>query len=219
MASLTRGWLMGGVAAAIALSCGTASASTLTLNFAAISTNSGAANAAAAAANLRVDVDPAGTNQVKFTTYWTTEARGVITGIYFDDGTLLGISSVFNNGPNFVQGGSPGDLPGGNNINPAFQTTAGFYATASGVKNGIEELGDYVAITFNLIQGQTFNDVVNALNQATGVGGLRVGLRVQSIIPGGQGDGFVNLNPIPLPVASVMGLAGLGLVGGIRRRR
>src|SRR5687768_16825369 len=47
-----------------------------------------------------------------------------INDVYFDDGTLFGIASISNgSGTNFAQNANPGDLPGGNTLDPPFITS------------------------------------------------------------------------------------------------
>jgi hypothetical protein len=114
-----------------------------------------------------------------------------ITDVYFDDGTLLGIASIADSGGGvaFSQGASPGDLPGGNGLDPNFDATAGFTADSDppAQPNGVNP-GEWLEITFNLIAGQTYLDVINALN---GGEDLRIGIHVQGFEDGGS-ESFVN---------------------------
>jgi hypothetical protein len=147
-----------------------------------------------------------------------------ITGIYFDDGALLGIASI-NEGPGvqFTQGGSPPNLPAGNTASPPFVTTAGFLADSDPPvqPNGVNP-GEWVEIIFNLKLGKTVADVNTALAMGGVDGGLRVGLHVQAQ-PDGQSDSYLNnFAVVPLPAAAWMGMSLLGGVGGVgffRRRR
>ncbi len=178
-------------------------------------TGNNVANAAAGESQLAVEVDAVGPNQVSFKFTNTGPLAMSITDIYFDDGTLLGIASITNGGPSvdFSQGASPGNLPGGNALSPAFQTTAGFSADSNPPTqpNGVNP-GEMVTIVFNLINGMTFADTINALN--TPGDHLRIGIHVQGFANGGS-ESFVNRVPAP----SALALLGLGGLAAARRRR
>lgn len=179
-------------------------------------TNNSATNTTNGIAQLTVTVSagPAA-NQVSFRFDNAGPAAMSITDVYFDDGTLLGIASITDSGAgvSFSQGGSPPNLPGGNTLTPAFNTTAGFLADSNppAQPNGVNP-GEWLTITFNLINGKTFADTLAALN--TPGDHLRVGIHVQGFSDGGS-ESFVNQVPTP-------GAAALLAVGGLmaaRRRR
>lgn len=191
------------------------------------------------------------TNQVRFQFTHSAAAgsSSYIDGVYFDDGALLGIAEIVNGpGVRFEQKKvAPPDLPGGEELDPDFQTTAGFLAdvqqnAADGV-NG----GEYVDIIFDLKDDPlgskvylTFQDVIDSLHNGqhlepsdnnkpytvqesfkTGKGlSLRVGLQVQGLGPGGNGsDQLVNV-PGPSTVALVsMGLLSIGTCSWFGRGR
>jgi hypothetical protein len=206
--------------AALGLVIGSAAmAAPVTVNFTRITSN-GSANPAA---QLSAIISDAGSNQVavRFLNDVSNGMAASITDVYFDDGTLMGISSVTSSaGVNFSQGASPGNLPGGNNISPAFETTQGFSADSNPpiTANGVNSSSEWLDVTFNLINNKTFADTVVAL----GTGELRIGMHVQGIGQAGDSEGFVNTPPsvvIPLPGAAGMGIAGLLGVAAIRRRR
>ncbi len=154
-----------------------------------------------------------GANQVYFQFSNTGPNAMSITDVYFDDGTLLGIASITNgSGVSFSQNASPPNLPGGNNITPAFQVTAGFSADSNppAQPNGVNP-GETLTIVFNLLGGFTFADTINALNTPGDV--LRIGIHVQGFAGGGS-ESFVNT-----PTPGALGLLGLaGLVAARRRR-
>ncbi|MCK0506837.1 PEP-CTERM sorting domain-containing protein [Aromatoleum anaerobium] len=166
-------------------------AAAIPLSFTSI-TNNNAGDADIGEAQLTVDVTDAGSNQVSFLFANVGLDASSITDIYFDDGTLLGIASIINGlGVSFSQGASPGDLPGGNGITPAFETTAGFLADSDppAQPNGVNP-GEQVTIIFDLQGGGTFADVLSEL----GTGELRIGIHVQGFASGGS-ESFINTPP------------------------
>jgi hypothetical protein len=192
---------------------------------------------------LQMDVTSAGTtstgvHQVDFTFRNLSALGSSITEIYFDDGSLLGIASVNDSGPGvtFTQIGSsqPPDLPSGNAITPTFDVTAGFAVdtgdkgNTKGVENKLDSgsTQEFVTIRFDLINGTTFNDTLNALGGPLGDGfDLRVGLHVRGFNLGGgidESESFVNLpnmtSPIPEPGQWALLLSGLTLLAARRRR-
>lgn len=181
------------------------------------------------ASQLTVEVNDAGTamgfHLVDFIVRNTGPLASSITDVYFDDGTLLGIVQIVDSGGgvSFSQGASPGNLPGGNAVD--FQATAGFMADSDPPvqPNGVNP-GEWLRIRFALQLGVDYQDTLDAiqlgLEQGGVTGSLRFGLHVQGLA-GGESDSFVNGTPvsvIPLPTAGAMGLAGLALVAGRRRR-
>jgi hypothetical protein len=167
-------------------------------------------------ANLSVEVIDLGSNQVQFKFF--NNSTSSLTDVYFDDGTLLGIYDITGSGGvSFSQVATPGNLPGGTLATPPFVTTEDFSADSnpSVSLNGVSQ-GEWVAITFDLLNNKTYADTLAALN---GGSDLRIGVHVQSY-PGGYSEGFIN-NPVPVPEAETyaMMLAGLGLVGWAARRR
>lgn len=80
-----------------------------------------------------------GNNEVNFR--FSNAADGVpssITEVYFDDGTLFGLSTVTHSAGNAWTGGSanPPELPGGDILTPVFETSTGFLAQSSPQQRG-----------------------------------------------------------------------------------
>jgi PEP-CTERM motif len=175
-------------------------------------TNSSAGDCSIGETQLQLDITDEGPGQVRFTFSNSGPQQSVISEVYFDDGVLLGIASIVNGaGVVFQQDANPPNLPGGNNVSPPFEVTAGFLAESvpSPSMNGVGP-GEYVAIIFNLQGAATFNDVLTQLSDGT----VRAGIHVISFASGGS-ESFVN-NPVPEPSASLLLLAGLG---GVALRR
>jgi hypothetical protein len=187
-----------------------------TLSFFCI-TNNLAADCATGEAQLTVDVTDPGGNQVLF--HFRNMAGGnasSITDVYFDDGSLLGLSQIMNGpGVSFSQYASPPILPGGNNVSPPFVVTEGFLADSDPPvqPNGVNP-GEWLKIYFDLQSGKNFNDAIADLTD----GSLRIGIHVQGFTGGGS-ESFVN-TPVPIPAAVwLFGSGLLGLVALARRRK
>lgn len=214
------------VIAGLLLAVQVQAATPLTLSFYGISNNDASGDAVAdGMANLKMQVIDIGNQQVSFR-FTNNSDYSSLTDVYFDDGALLGISGIrSSSGVKFSPGASPGDLPAGNGISPAFNTTAGFLADSDAPvpRNGVQDsdaTGEWLAIDFQLLPAKSFADVVAALTLPSGGDWLRVGLHVQSFT-GGYSESFIN-NPvaaIPEPDDYVLLLAGLGLLGVVARRQ
>jgi len=184
----------------------------LTLGFGCI-TNNSATDCAIAEAQIAMEVTDEGGGQVRFTVTNTGSDASSVEGIYFDDGTLLGIASIIDGpGTSFMQGATPPDLPGGNMASPPFVTTAGFLADSNPPTsgNGVQP-GEWVAIIFDLQAGGTFADIVAEL----GTGALRAGVHVIAF----AGGGSESLVSVPEPGTAVLVLLGLGALARPRGRR
>lgn len=189
-------------------------------------THNNTTNEADGEANLKVEViELTNPNQVRF--QFTNNSTSSLTDVYFDDGSLLGISSITDSGTgvSFSQGATPKDLPGGNDkkyVNPTFNVTTGFSADSDApvAPNGVTN-GEWLAIDFNLINGKTYSNVLSALALPNngGTGDLRIGVHVQGFANGGSESFINNVSPVPEADAWAMMVAGLGLVGFMARRR
>ncbi|TFG47732.1 MAG: PEP-CTERM sorting domain-containing protein, partial [Candidatus Brocadiia bacterium] len=162
--------------------------------------------------DIKVDVIDLGVGQMAFDVYNNNSFASSLAEIYFDgDGTLLGLSSVVNGPGTMFSGGkaTPKNLPAGNTINPSFETTAGFFASAKSPapKNGINP-GESIRLIFDLKTGKTCADVITDL----GTGDLRIGIHVIAL-PDGSSEAVIT--PEPTTIA----LLGLGAITLLKRRR
>lgn len=208
---------------------GVTSARAVTYGFSNISAND-VNDAAIGEAQLSVDVTDAGAGRVLFTFNNSGPEASSITDVYFDDGHLLGISSIeSSSGVSFSLGASPGNLPSANNIDPAFQTTAGFSADSdpAAQPNGVNP-GEWLKIYFDLKEAdQDYNTVLQDLAN----GALRIGIHVQGF-DGGGSEAFVHCIDCDVPpcedcdgtgvpdASTSLMLLGMALMGfeGFRRR-
>lgn len=191
-------------------------------------TNSNAGNCGDGEASLSMSITDAGAGRVDFKFTNNSLVNSSITEIYFDDGTLLGIASVTDSGAGvvFSQIGTanPANLPGAANVTPSFQATQGFVVDTGngGPSKGVEHkldsgVWEFVTIRFNLINGKSFADTLNAMNGPLGDGNdLRVGLHVKSFSGGGS-ESFISA--VPEPAGFVFPALGLGLLGAMTRAR
>lgn len=217
----------GGVAGLAALAMtGAASASTVNISFVRVEPHNALQNPANQF-NCAVSDVVGQPTQVTFTFTNTVSPNYCsISEVYYDDRNPLQLLTLHTpltqQGCSFTGGGAnPGNLPGGSNLSPPFQSVMQFSADAVGNPAlGIDAATDYLTMKFDLQPGATFQTVVNALNS----GSLRLGLHVRSI-GNGASDAFVsgggggNTSVAPVPAAASMGLAGLAGVAVIRRRR
>lgn len=201
----------------VGLAC-SISAQAATLSFQCI-TNTNAANCATGANQLSVTVSPGMlATQALFT--FTNSGPNVssITDVYWDDGTLLDIAqvNVNNSGAvSFSALATPSNLPGANNISPAFVTTAGFSVDSNSPhlsQNGVNP-GESLGVLFDLRTGKTYTDLLAALDAAhrDQPGDLRIGIHVQSFSDSGS-ESFINV-PTAVPLPAAVWLLGSGLIG------
>lgn len=243
-----RGWdepmmiskMLRSVCAAMALGlCSATWAGTVTLGFDKI-TNNGAPNATSQFTVTVTDDAtevPVGvvipTGAVAFLFNNTGSITSSITDIYFQDGTLLAWAAaplVGSDGVAFNTGASPKNLPGGQNITPAFRATMNFAVDSASptYHNGINpgEPGEWLAAVIVLKKGANFTAVYEALMgpYEPNKGMLRIGIHVQGFV-NGQSESYISKyaptdptfggSVVPLPASLWAGaalLAGLGLI-------
>ncbi len=192
-------------------------------------TSNSVADAATGEAQLFVDVTDAGSGLVLFTFINTGPLASSITDVYFDDGTLLGLSGLVDrddddlvagtfgdSGVDFSPLVSPPNLPGHNDVSPSFVVTAGFLADSDSpnlMANGVNP-GETLGVLFGLQGGGIFDDIISEL----GTGELRIGIHFQGF-DGGGSESFINPpTVIPAPAAAILGMIGLGVVGIVRKK-
>ena len=171
---------------------------------------------------LSVNVTPFG-SMVDFTFSNEGPNPSAITGIYIEDGTLLGLASVIaldpladdpsRDGIVFGQPAHPSNMPGWSTLDPDFQATSAFSVGSNGAPDGVSP-GESLVLRYVLQPGKTFDDVITALNlgftnpDPTAHSSLRIGLHVQDI--GSESDTMILT---PIPSAFLLGILGLGMAG------
>ena len=192
------------------------------------------------------------TTQVLFVLENSAQVKSSVSEIYVDDrGVLKKLVQVFNTNDNKPWGLkdlsnhrlagltkflpdssdnkiSPGNLPGGQDLTPAFEADRAFSAQADGnPRYGLNRATERVAMLFEV---KTYDGLtgLNAVAAAFKSGDLRVGLHVRSIGPCEDSDSFVTsgtgggneITPEPASIAIWTMVAGTcGLVRIARRRR
>lgn len=207
------------VAAAAALAFATAQAGAVTIGFDRITSNS----SADASSQLSAEITDNGTGVlISFLVSDGANPGANITEIYFSDLLMLFSPppSIFSQsaGVSFEVGGSntPPELPSANNASPAFVTTAGLVAEASGNNATGLTVGETLILALTYSSGVDFSDVLAALSG----GDFRIGLHVRSLLKG-ESDAFVSTPPseVPLPAAAWLMIAGLSGLGFASRRK
>ena len=139
-----------------------------------------------------------------------------ITDVYFDGDVLAGIFSITQSaGVDYSEWASPSDLPSGNTLIPGF--TADFSAESNPPPsfNGINNsLGEWLALTMNMSENITFNDVHEALSNAE----LRVGVHLQAFSDDSS-ESAINDPEGTIPEPSVISIFGLACLGLFWKRR
>jgi hypothetical protein len=148
---------------------------------------------------------------VEFTFFNLSTVECSITGIYFDDGSLLGLSSLDeSSGVDFSTPATPEELPSGNTLCPPFVTTQQFSASSDPPRfaNGINSspAGDWLKIIFELSDLASADDI----NAELLSGELRIGAHIQGFPDGSSESGIGTPEPatVLLGAFAVIVLAG-----------
>ena len=139
--------------------------------------------------------------------------KPTVANIYFGgNSTFLNAAPTFNSGlsssgVSFAIGGSPANMPGGNEI--GFSADSRFTASNPKPKNGLNP-GEFAYFDF---AGSNYNTVVNGIAS----GQVRLGVHVLSV--GDEGEDSLSLvsTAIPEPSAALLGL--LGVLAMVTRRK
>jgi hypothetical protein len=196
----------------------------LTVNFQCITPTS-AANCAVGEGQFTVDVLAGSVaNKADFTFRNSGSQKSAIEAIYFDAGSIVGITGLIDKdqgvggsaGVDFTAGSaSPPNLPGANLIVPNFVVTTGLLADADppSAKMAIDP-GEWLTIQFNIANGKSFNDLIRELQ----TGDLRIGMHAIAFANGGS-ISLVNSPVVPLPAAIWLLGSGLLALAGVRLRQ
>lgn len=180
-------------------------------------------DAAIGEAQLFVDVTAEDVGVVRFTFLNIGDENCAICDVYFDDGPLFSMAQLIDADDgidgdplvDFSEGASPPVLPGGQLLDPPFEVTSWFVADFDSnpptLANGVGP-GESLGIEYTLESGIYYSDVIDYLND----GRLRIGIHVQGFDSSeGGSESFVH---VPAPGAATLGLAGIGMIGWLKRR-
>ena len=159
--------------------------------------------------DLYVEVSE-GQGQTGFTFYNESLFNSSIARIYFDGGSLLGTTDITEGpGTSFGQTATPGNLPAGRLLDPPFETAGGFSfgSDAPRPHSGVNP-GEWVTIAFDLINGSSFQSVIDELD----TGDLRISIHVIAL-PDGSSESAV------VPEPTTIALLGSGTLALLRKRR
>ena len=206
----------------------------VTYGFCDTTQNSNPANVAIGISQFFVDVSyvdpilPGTAGQVLFTFRNEGPEPSSITDVYFFDGILLGISSLYSSVGvvNFDTDGDPHILPG--DIFQDLKLVDLYFVADSETQpptlhdNGINP-GEGLSVLFDLVTGiypeGYFGRVINLI----GSGHIVIGVRAQDFNTFTACDGdeqfVMNSVPIPAPGAVMLGGIGIAFVGWLRRRK
>ena len=163
--------------------------------------------------NIGVWVMDKGPGLVDFMFYNQSTIKSSIASIYFDDDAALlsTVEAIVGAGTSFEGDASPGNLPGGRTLWPAFIASEqfSFSALSPPPKNGINP-GEETVFRFGLSGSAGIDDVESAL----GNGMLRIGVHVIAL-PDGSSVSAVN---VPLPATGFLFGFGTVLLRTFRRK-
>jgi len=137
-----------------------------------------------------------------------------ITEVYFDDDALLDPPPEIDgsDGVNFSVDATPANLPGGEELNPDFETRLGLSADSNEPppKNGVNP-GEWLGLAYSLLSDLFATDVLADLDD----GSLRIGLHVTSIGANSVSESYICQPgpPTAIELISFVAFAGDGSVG------